>query len=329
MKTWSPLPVHGAAPASASESDWLARVPVPIFGGALGLLGLHLVAAIHPTLSAMPLLRAGSLVSGCAVLAIGIVLHLARLAQRRAAFVRDAGNAALMPFFAQLGIALLLLAEAARALQPHLAFYVFALGSALSAALSAYWLVLAWRMRFALASVSPGWLVPPIAWLYIALLAPAFDDPALARVAFIVGCALALVSLVLLGARLLAGPPLPTPARPALAVGVAIPALLLLVVLDDPKSADSFAASALYIVTACAYVAALLALVPVVRARFMVSWWAFGMPLLAAAIAFDAYAKVHGSAALAWFAQAAACIDALIVGALVLASVAGVRRHLG
>lgn len=321
-------PALPQAPVSA-PGDWLASVPVPIFGAALGLLGLNLLAATNRHLAALPLLAGASLAAGGSVLAGAILVHLLRWATRRAAFMRDLRNVAVAPFFAQIGVALLLLAECLKQINPALAAHAFLAGSGISALLLAYWLGIGWRSRCALAGVSPAWLVPPIGLLYTALLAPGFQRAAWLMPALLAGSGLGLGALGLLYARLRRGPALPAPARPALAIALAIPALMLLVLLELPQTRQSPLAGTLFCLTLGGYCAAALAFFNLARGTFMVSWWAFGMPMIAAAIAFDTFAHVHPTWYFTLIADAAAGLSLALTLAVSVASGAAARRHIG
>jgi tellurite resistance protein len=327
MRTLEPLINPTQRFGQTSPADWLATVPVPIFGASLGLLGLSLIAAMNPFLAAIPLLKGGSMVLGTIALAAAVALHLMRLAIRRDAFMRDLRNAAIAPFFGQTGIALLLLAEAARPVDARIAVMSFVAGSVVSALLALHGFIIGLRARVALAVVTPGWLVAPIGMLYIGLLAPAFGMAAMAPMVLFVGSLMALSSGALLCARMIAGPALPLPAKPALAIAVAIPALMLLALLESPSLKQTVLAPTLFGATLCAYMAALAALPAVARRPFATSWWAFGMPLVAAAIAFDAYAREHAWSALAVLANGSALLSVAMVASLCIASFAGMRRH--
>lgn len=312
----------------SGQSDWLARVPVPIFGAALGLLGLSLVTAMNEYLTAIPMLKTISLVLGAVVLATGILIHMTRWAVRRDAFMRDLRNVAIAPFFGQIGIAFLLLAERARELDGQAALAAFIAGSAVSALLTFYWLFMGFRQKFALSGVTPGWLVPPIGLLYVGLLAPVFDMTVISVTTLIAGSITAIGAFGLLCTRLIMGPSLPPPAKPALAIVVAIPALMLLALMESDTLRVSLFATTLFFTTAFSYIVSIGAFARIVSGQFAVSWWAFGMPLIAAAIAFTAFSRIHTSLFIIVLANASAFLGLVIVLGLSIISLAAVRQHI-
>ena len=325
MSTMDNPKIHGPVPG---QGDWLARVPVPIFGAALGLLGLSLVAAMNEYLTAIPMLKIISLVLGGIVLAAGILVHMTRWAFRRDAFMRDLRNVAIAPFFGQIGIAFLLLAEGAREFDEQAAQAAFIAGSAASALLTFYWLFIGFRQKFALPGVTPGWLVPPIGLLYVGLLAPVFDMPGISVTMLITGSITAIGACGLLCTRLILGPSLPPPAKPALAIVVAIPALMLLALIESDTLRVSLLATTLFFATALSYIVSIGAFTRVISGQFAVSWWAFGMPPIAAAIAFAAFSRIHTSLFTIVLANASAFLGLTIVLGLSIISLAAVRQHI-
>lgn len=309
-------------------SDWLANTPVPIFGAALGLHGIHLLLALNERLAAVPYLLELSFFLGTAVLAISILMHALRWMWRRSVFMADFRNPAVLPFFGQIGIALLLIAESVHLTNLQLSGAAFWVGSIVSLCLTVLWLYRCFSTRFSLAWVGPSWFVLPIAMLYIALLAPYFVAPSLSVIAWGLGAAEALLVAILLLARLLWGPSLPKPARPGLAIALAPPALLLLGLYDSSNGVLSIAAIVLYALTLAGYLMALLGLLVVLRQPFAVSWWAFGMPLTAAAIALDARAKTLMHPLALQLAHASMLSSLVITGGLALLSLYAVVRHI-
>jgi tellurite resistance protein len=203
---------------------------------------------------------------------------------RPIAFRRDIMSPALSPFLAQIGIALLLLAQALHALLPSAANLVFLGGAGVTIVTALWWLYRVSQVPFSFANVTPGWLVPGIALLYVGLLAPTLGHEVLGLPAIVIGLGFGSVSVVAVTGRLVKGPSLPLPAMPALAIAIALPGLLMIWVAAY-KPGWGAVGSMLYWVTLLGYVLGLMGFtIACVRIPFAVSWWGFGMPLTAAAI---------------------------------------------
>lgn len=276
------------------RDDWLAKVPIPVFGSALGLLGIYLLAETNRFLGSFHSLFLGCLVAGVAALVIGIMLHVCRWVFRPTAFRRDIMSSALSPFLAQIGIALLLLAEAIPALSPGAANVAFLAGACVTIVTGLWWLYRISSTPFSFGHVTPGWLVPGIAMLYIGLLAPTLGYEVLGAPAMVIGLVFSLLSAVALVGRLVKGPSLARPALPALTIAVAVPGLLLIWVAVY-KPGWSTVGSMLYWVTLLGYALGLLGFaIACLRVPFAVSWWGFGMPLTATSIGLvQAHAAFH------------------------------------
>lgn len=278
-------PISPVAPLGTPErEDWLARVPVPVFGPSLGLLGIYLLSETNRFLGNFHSLFLGCLVAGVASLAIAIGLHLFRWRLRPIAFRRDIMSPAASPFLAQIGIALLLLAEALPALLPSSANLAFLGGAGVTIVTGLWWLYRVSRVPFIFANVTPGWLVPGIAMLYVGLLAPTFGHEVLGMPAIVVGLCFCSLSVGVLAGRVVKGPSLPSQAMPALAIVVALPGLLMIWVAAY-KPGWIAVGSTLYWATLIGYALGLLGFaIACLRVPFAVSWWGFGMPLTAASI---------------------------------------------
>lgn len=303
----------------------LHAVPVPLYGGALALLGLSLLVPFTWPWT-QPLVSL-ALVRWAGILALlgALAVHGTKAWLTPAAFHQDMDHVGTSPFFGQIGVALALLSESLHGSRPDLADAAL-LGSAILAVLclaNAARLILLRRPSWR--DASPAWLLPPIQCLYLGLLAgDKFDTGG--TLALTVGGLTALAASVCLIARLWRGPSLPAPARPALTTFVAIPSVLLLAVLQqaDPHRAVLYLAAA---ATLLGFVAALMSLPLALGQRFKVSWWAYGMPLSAAALAFNALASHRG--ANPWLlaaAQTASWCCVLITAALSLLSLAAIHR---
>jgi tellurite resistance protein len=255
-----------------------------VFGSSLGLLGIYLLAETNRFLGSIHPVFLGCLAAGFAALATGIGLHLCRWLFRPIAFRRDIMSPALSPFLAQIGIALLLLAEALPVLSQSAADVAFLAGTGVTVAAGLWWLYRISQTPFSFSNITHGWLVPGIAMLYVGLLAPTLGYEVLGVPAIAVGLAFGLMSVVAVAGRLIKGPPLPRPAMPALTIPVALPGLLTIWVAAF-KPGWSALGSVLYWMTLLGFGLGLVGFViACLRLPFAVSWWGFGMPLTAASI---------------------------------------------
>lgn len=211
----------------------LSAVPVPLYGGALALLGLCLLLPFTwpwtRELAFMPWLRG----AGVLALLAGGAVHVAKACLANTSFTQDVRNPVVAPFFGQIGVGLALLAEilqGSHALTAQLALFgstVLAILSLVHAAWLAGFKRPSWR------DASPSWLLPSIQYLYLGVLAGehlAWIRPA----ALALGGVSAIIAIACLVARLWKGPVLPAPARPALTIMVAIPSVALLAALQQP-----------------------------------------------------------------------------------------------
>ena len=319
---------HATKLHAAGHTDWLSNVPVPIFGASLGLLGLGLVSATNTYLAAIPWITSISLILGTAILAAGLIIQLIRWAIRRDSFMRDLRNVAIAPFFGQTGIAFLLLAEGIKEINTHFAYSAYLLGSAVSALLACYVLIMGVRHKFALSGITPAWLIPPIGLLYSGLLAPAFGLDNITTITLATGSLTALGAFGLLCTRLIVGPALPPPAKPALAIAVAIPALMLLALLETHTTPISIFTTPLFFITAFSYILSVAAFTKIIGGKYLLSWWAFGMPLIAAAIAFAAFSRIHTSFFSIMLSNISAFLGLATVLWLSLLSIRAVRAHI-
>lgn len=226
----------------------------------------------------------GCLVAGVAALGVGIGLHLCRWLFRPIAFHRDIMSPALSPFLAQIGIALLLLAEALPALSQSAAHVAFLAGAGITVVAGLWWLYRVSQTPLSFGNVTPGRLVPGIAMLYVGLLGQTLGYEVIAAPAIAVGLAFDSMAVVALAGRLVKGPPLPRLAMPALSMAVALPGLLMIWVAAFKPSWSAFG-SVLFWTTLFGFGLGLVGFVTAcLRLPFAVSWWGFGMPLTAASM---------------------------------------------
>lgn len=297
----------------------LAALPVPIYGASLALSGICLVlpwswpSAMPPGLLVLLKLAAAG------TLALALMLHTAKALWARQALSQDIAHIGVGPFFGQIGIALCLLCEVLADTAPQAAELAFLIGivwAGLSMGHAAWLLAIhqpSWR------EASPSWLLPAIQWLYLGLLASSHHAATLQTPALITGGVLASLAYLCLAMRAWRGPAWPTPVRPALAIGLVPPALGLMAALQWGAPPTSPVCLGLLTLTLLSYGYAL-AFIPHARHQpFRVSWWAYGMPLSAVAMALQALSNAWPSSALLLgLAPASAVLAAVLTLALCL-----------
>jgi tellurite resistance protein TehA-like permease len=309
----------------------IAQLPVPLYGAALGVLGLSLLLpGTWPSQGAQALATSLRWL-GLALLMGALLARAAKLAWAGKAWRHDMANPAAAPFVGQIGVALSLLCEGWRASQGDteaaLASICFMASSlvALATLGHALWLWLSHRPGWR--DASPAWLLPAIQWLYLGALAP-HQAPSVTRAMLAVGALLGALACLCLLLRALRGPAWPAPAQPALAIVVALPAVLALIALaPEGQTAGSTAGLTALALTLLSYGAALWRLPYVLAQPFRISWWAYGMPLSAAAMAFNAaVAQASLPSWLGAVAQGASALSTLITLVLLACSGRAVYR---
>jgi tellurite resistance protein TehA-like permease len=315
-----------AAPKGSAPScvDPLGTIPVPVFGGALGLIGLSLLLQGEPTMEAIRPWALVLLAAGVIALIGAAASHVARAVWRREALLGDLANPSVAPFFGQAGIALLLLSEAWHAPWHEGARLAFASGAVSSLIVGAWSLARSRRSGFARRTVTPAWLIAPIAWLYVALLAPRLRHWIHLACLCRRGCA-----GLCRGHRDAAAATRSAAASRGATRGGAHAgagrAAADVVVLQHPQWQRL--AVTLSALSAVALAAGCIGFVAVgIHRPFAVSWWAFGMPLTALAMSL----RVASDAAVVDWAGASsaatwACLA--ITALLTLCSLRATVRH--
>ncbi len=329
MHIGSPDPVVPGEPTQSGLSGrpW-ASLPVPLYGPALAMLGLSLLIPGTWPGDAAPPLSVWLEMAGIALLMGAVLAHIGKALLAPTAWAQDMRNPATAPFMGQIGVALSLLCELHASDDAPIAPALFAASTvvALVNGCHACWL---WqRARPSWRDASPAWLLPPVQWLYLGALAP-HHGPLLQAPMLIVGGVLSACVCAALWRRALQGPPWPVPVLPAFAVLVALPAVASLASLAASGAFWSVLAAACLSLTFATWIGAMAALPRVRRHAFRVSWWAYGMPLSAAAIAFQSAADHWGAPApIQWAARGAGALSVLITLALLLPGARAVHRFL-
>lgn len=316
-----------ATQAGLSGRPW-ASLPVPLYGPALAMLGLSLLVPGTWPGEAAAALSSGLEVAGIALLMGAVLAHIGKAWLAPTAWAQDMRNPATAPFMGQIGVALSLLCELHAGGHAPIASAFFASSTAVALVngCHAYWL---WqRARPSWRDASPAWLLPPVQWLYLGALAP-HHAGLLQAPMLIVGGALSACVCTALWRRARQGPPWPVPAQPAFAVLVALPAVASLAALAASGAFWSVLAMACLLLTFATWLGALAALPRVRQHAFRVSWWAYGMPLSAAAIAFQSAADHWGAPTpIQWAARGAGVLSVLITLALLMPGARAVHRFL-
>lgn len=316
-----------ASQTGLSGRPW-ASLPVPLYGPALAMLGLGLLVPGTWPGDAAAALSSVLAVAGIALLMGAVLAHIGKALLAPTAWAQDMRNPATAPFMGQIGVALSLLCELLASGHAPVASACFA-GSVVVALVNgchAYWL---WQQaRPSWRDAGPAWLLPPVQWLYLGALAP-HHWPLLQAPMLIVGGVLSAGMCAALWRRARQGPPWPVPAQPAFAVLVALPAVASLAALAASGAFWSVLAMISLLLTFVAWLGALAALPRVRQHAFRVSWWAYGMPLSAAAIAFQAAVDHWGAPApIQWAVRGASALSVLITLALILPGARAVHRFL-
>lgn len=303
----------------------LARLPVPLYGCALALLGLRLLIPASWPGTQGSLALAWLLGAGVIALAVPLLLHAAKALVTPQAFANDLRNPGTAPFFGQVGVALALLAEI-----QHQSGSPWAHACVLASAVVAlvglvHALVLVALQRPGWQAASPAWLLPPIQWLYLALLVPP-PQAWLQQSATVLGLLTAALTVGCLASRWWWGPAWPVVAQPALGTFLAIPAVLLLLALQHPGPSPALT-SALFGLTLFSALWALWQLPRFLARPFAISWWAYGMPLTACAMAIQAVAtRVNTSTGLQLVAQLGSTLALVMTLGLLLAGGRATRQ---
>ena len=84
----------------------------------------------------------------------------------------------------------------------------------------------------------------------------------------------------------------------------------------------------LFFITAFSYILSVAAFTKIIGGKYLLSWWAFGMPLIAAAIAFTAFSRVHTSLFSIMLSNISAFLGLATVLWLSMLSIRTVRTHI-
>jgi tellurite resistance protein len=278
--------------ASASADDrftkgWaltgLARIPIPIFGIAMGVLGLGLCWRYSGVLfNFSPLIGNIILLAGTVLSASATAVQLVRLAIAPSAVWEDVAHSIRGPLVAQKIIVILLLAEAAGPNFPKLAYGLLLAGTVL-AIFATLWVLTRFQATHHDRILAPSWLVAPIALPFTSILYAVDGDRIAASMSLGAGSLViaTLLPRVLVGISTVTAAP--AQVRPLVAIAVA-PLALIFVAYVQLAGVDTLAYGLLG-ATMFVVCLVLTTLPHWWRAPFGLPWWACGMPPAAVVLA--------------------------------------------
>jgi tellurite resistance protein len=198
-------------------------------------------------------------------------------------------------------------------------------------ALVAGWLLAHWVIGdVPLDALHPGYFLPVVAGPFVASIGlSAVGDTALAWAAFGVGTFFWLVVGSLILSRLITGGPLPEPARPAIVILMAPPAVAGLAWLSATHGQAGVVLEMIVGVLALLLLMQLALIPTYIKTRFSLGFWAFTFPICAAANLTvrltSAYVRT-GTVGLVWGALALASLAVLAIAIATLATRVASRR---
>lgn len=295
----------------------LSALPTPIFGPAMGTQGLGLVFYfVLPEFRSVAFVLSGL---ALALLCTAVLAHIAKHVLYPNHARQDVRNPALVAFYGQPAVTVLLAAEVFAHEATVLSEVLTAVGAVIAVGAAAAWTFARVSSAKLAARPAPPQLIPGIAFLMIPLTASAHVDASWCWVAVAIG-------LTLLGMVYLSPPQslqdLPTPLAPTAATHLAAPAVACLdLLILVPGSAVAVAPLG---IDAVVFAWLGLQLPRLLRAPFGLAWWAYTMPFSAVVLALSAVI----SATSAWWPvlHVALAINVLIVAAVAALSVMALIR---
>ena len=280
-------PTNETRIADVDNPGWrltgLARIPIPIFGIGMGVLGLGLCWRYAGELFHLsPLIGNMILIAGTILWACATCVQVARLAVAPSSVREDLAHSIRGPLAAQKIIVLLLLAEAAHPSFPKLAYGLLLVGTVL-AVIATLWVLTRFQAAQHDRVLAPSWLVAPIALPFSSILYGVDGDRIAASMSLGTG-ALVIATLlprVLVSISTIAAAP--APIRPLVMIAVA-PLALIFIAYVQLAGVDEVAYG-LFGATMFVVCLALTTLPHWWRAPFGLPWWACGMPPAAVVLA--------------------------------------------
>ncbi len=322
-------PTSVAAPA-VRLTPRLEYLPISLFGGIMGLMGLSAAWRMAHNLLPVPETIATG-IGGFATVAFVIltVAHLVKLVTAPQAVAAEFNHLIAGNLFGTFSISLLLLPLFLVHYSLPLAQGVW-MGGAVSMIAFAWAIVVRWISRpHEIVHVTPTWIVPVVGVLDVPIALPLLQLPqfhGLMVFSLAVGLFFAVPILVLSLGRLIVGPPLPDMLQPTLLMLVAPFAVGASAYVSTTGKDDMFA-DALYMLTLFMLAVIVWRLGRVLPGKpFKLSWWGTSFPLAASAVAGLRYAGAHPGPVATGLGVALLVLATVAIAALLLRTFFGLVR---
>ncbi|GLS46661.1 SLAC1 anion channel family protein [Methylobacterium brachythecii] len=324
------IPLSPAEAGAAPRRQYLAYLPVSLFGSVMGLTGLsvawHLAASRY---GASPWI--GDAIGWLAVVAF-VALALAygvKAATAPEAVLAEFRHPIASSLFGTAIISLLLLPIVLVRYSAPLADGLWIAGTVLMV-LFAWHIVSRWMSsRQQAAHATPAWIVPVVGLLDVPLAVPSLHLPMTQEIslfAFSVGLFFAVPLFTLIFSRLLFEEPMPAALRPTLMILIAPFSVGFTSYVATTGRIDTFA-EALFLLSLFFLAVLLRQLRDLPFAcPFRLSWWAVSFPLAATAGAAIRYADHAGHAVFDVVALAILALATLVIAGLAIRTLIGVAR---
>ena len=308
----------------------LDYLPVSLFGGVMGLLGLSAGWRVaHTVLGAPEAIAAGiGLFAVAAFVAVSLA-YIVKLVTAPRAVAAEFNHLVAGNLFGTFSISLLLLPLILVHYSQPLAQGVWIAGVIVMAAFG--WAsATRWISRpHEVAHITPAWVVPVVGLLDVPIALPFLQMPGLHPLAVFglaIGFVFALPIFTLGLGRLIAGPPLADALKPTLLMLVAPFAVGFSGYVATTGKDDLFA-DGLYMATLFLLSVLLWRLVRVLPGTaFKLGWWGMSFPLAASAIAALRYAGYHPGAIAAGIGAALLALATVAIAGLLLRTLIGLVR---
>ena len=319
-----------AAPAAARVTPRLDYLPISLFGGIMGLLGLSAGWRIAHTVLGVPE-AAGAAIGLVAVAAFAIVTlaYIVKLVTAPQAVLAEYNHLIAGNLFGTFAISLLLLPLVLVHYSLPLARGAWVLGAVIMTVF-AWAIVVRWISRpHELTHVTPTWIVPVVGLLDLPIALPLLQMPQFQPMMLFglaVGLLFAIPIITLNLGRLITGPSLPDGLQPTLLMLTAPFAVGFSSYVGTTGKDDMFA-DALYMLTLFTLAVFAWRLARILPGKaFKLSWWGTSFPLAASAIAALRYAAYHPGPIATGIAGALLAVATLAIAALLLRTLFGLIR---
>ena len=308
----------------------LEYLPISLFGGIMGLMGLSAGWRVAHAILPVPEAIATGIGSLASVTFVVLTLaYLVKLVTAPRAVRAEFDHLIAGNLFGTFAISLLLLPLFLVHYSLPLAQGVWIIGTAIMI-LFAWAIVVRWISRpHEIIHVTPTWIVPVVGILDVPLALPMLQLPALNGImlfSLAVGLFFAVPIIVLTLGRLIAGPPLPDALQPTLLMLVAPFAVGFSSYVSTTGHDDMFA-DALYMLTLFTLAVLVWRLGRILPGKaFKLSWWATSFPLAASAVAGLRYATFHPGPVATGLGIVLLALATLAIAALLLRTFIGLVR---